>query len=77
MGFFDYINPKAALSSCRGPILQLFDSQDPKLFLGFSCNSLQIFRLIGPKAIQSENNFQLLMVQNNFWTYLGFWAQSY
>ena len=72
MGFFDYINPKAAPSSCRGLVVQLFDSRNPKLFLGFSCNSLQIFQLIGLKPIQSENNFQLLMVQNNFWTLLGF-----
>ena len=65
MGFFDYINPKAAPSLCRGPFLQLFDSQGPKLFLGFFCNSLQILRPLGPLIPC------LLMVQNNFWTHLG------
>ena len=65
MGFFDYINPKAAPSLCRGPVLQLFDSQGPKLFLGFFCNSLHILRPLGPLIPW------LLMVQNNFWTHLG------
>ena len=65
MGILDYINPKAAPSLCRGPVLQLFDSQGPKLLLGYCCNSLQNFRSLGPLIPW------LLMVQNNFWTHLG------
>ena len=77
MGFFDYINPKAAPSWCRGLVLQLFDSQGPKLFLGLFCNTWEIISPLAQYRSKQKTIFKaqlipwLLMVQNNFWTHLG------
>ena len=77
MGFFDYINPKAAPSCGQGLVLQLLIPQGPKLLLGLICNTLQIISPLAQYRSKLKIIFRaqliprLLMVQNRFWAHLG------
>ena len=77
LGFWIKLIPKAAPSCHRGPILLLFDSQAPKLFLALFCNTLQNFSLLAQSRSKLKTFFtallisRLLKVQNRFRAHLG------